>query len=133
MLKNLAMMIDAYHVEHGAYPPDTNSNMGSSETLYYYLCVQQRAANENIYPAFDANANGLMEFVSQCQRILLYARLKEGNREGYVLIDPGQDGLLGGIIDPQRGFISDGSDANRDGIPDDKDNLIESSLDPEVK
>jgi hypothetical protein len=48
----------------------------------------------------------------------VYKRLlfEDGRERGFLLIDPGPDGKLGGSVDPMIGFIPDGSGSDRDNI-----------------
>jgi type II secretory pathway pseudopilin PulG len=120
-------------------PPDGYDAPGSTpragaELLFHYLCEKQKRGEHVFVCAIppqhsvDQGPGKKPALVSPLHGYYTFAI--EGDaathrRAQLVLIDPGRDRLLGGTVDPGKGFVADGSDANGDGTSDAADNLIE--------
>lgn len=149
MVQMVAQGLERYKNDWGAYPPDTEAKFTGAELLYKYLSVALPAAGalppappagtrvpgSTLGPYFygnsmDKDGNGSSELISWFGGAYEYGILlgPDGKPRGVLVIDPGPDKLLGGAIDPQKGFIPDNSDGNGDKTPDHKDNI--SSTDP---
>jgi hypothetical protein len=115
-LKNLVIMSGLYQTEFGRFPADSIADCRGTAFLSALM-------PDNTY-----SRNGPQR--SLWGGAYSFVVINPGQPEAYCLIiDPGPDKLLGGTLDPQKGFVPDGSDANRDGIPDDKDNIRSDQLD----
>jgi hypothetical protein len=75
----------------------------------------------------DFDGNGVPELKTVSGHDYVYILRSNGEP---LVIDRGPDGLLGGSINVVKGFVPDGSDANGDGVADDKDNLYSSPVVP---
>jgi hypothetical protein len=109
-----------------------------SEILAYYLYTRLRRGDHTCGPYLQKceqfirpGANGLSALYSPWNGRYVYANITGPHTAGrprVVVIDPGRDRQLGGVIDPQAGFVPNGTDANGDGAPDHKDNFKNNSL-----
>lgn len=116
-IQSIARAIEHYRLSKGCYPDDS-----SPQKLYVAL------------QSHDGDAPDAKRFLSpsgvstkdqddQCLTnslgaLYIYKRLvfDDGREQGFILIDPGPDELLGGTIDPVLGFVSDNSGADKDNI-----------------
>jgi hypothetical protein len=121
-LQAIAMALSKYHDDFAAYPP-ANSNLNGSQILYRSLAVTHSAQNQGFGPYLMDNWTQ-PEILSPRGNVYVYVLRKNsaGDFEP-LIIDPSPDKLLGGSLDAGGHFIPDGSDANKDGVPDDRDNL----------
>jgi hypothetical protein len=127
----LGSALERYRLEFGHYPPDVVPGLNGSEILHEYLCCTIRDNQGTVHGPFLAwdksrivsGANGTSQIVSPFLGTYVYKIVGAKGLEQPLIIDSGPDKLLGGTIDPQKGFVPDNSDANHDGVPDDKDNI----------
>jgi hypothetical protein len=134
-LRPAALFIDGieaalarYHVDYGAYPPDILPNASGAESLAHYLCesLQKDGIQSDPFLQYpsefkrDSDGNGVPELKTVWGHDYIYALRSNGKP---LVIDRGPDGLPGGTINFEKGFVPDRSDANGDGVADDKDNL----------
>jgi type II secretory pathway pseudopilin PulG len=119
--------LETYRKDFGAYPPETFSASNGSEVLHHYLCRRMQAGEIHYGPyienvaAGDLDGNGIPELNTIWGRDYIYVALADGT---IWVIDRGPDGFLGGTVSPEKGFVPDGSDANGDGVTDDRDNIF---------
>jgi hypothetical protein len=125
-LDAIAMALEKYRDDFREYPPDNFNLSNGSELLHHYLCRGVQIGQmhygpylENIQTS-DLDGNGILELNTTWGHRYIYILRSDGKAQ---VINPGKDGLPGGTINSEKGFVPDGSDANRDGDPDDKDNL----------
>lgn len=131
-LKEIRAALSAYSEYFKDYPPDNLPNGNGSEILYLYLGTALPGQGQT-YGPFAMFSSSLIKTMPSGKREILspfgsrysYKLLLDakGKRRGYIVVDPGADGLLGGTLDAIQGFRPDNSDANKDGVPDDKDNI----------
>jgi hypothetical protein len=115
-LKLLGMLSESYQVGFGRFPPDSIADSTGNE---YFAALQRNSRFSKNDPR-QSCWGGRYSFVV----------VNPEEPEAFCLIiDPGPDKLLGGTLDPQKGFVPDGSDANSDGKPDDQDNIRSDHLD----
>jgi prepilin-type N-terminal cleavage/methylation domain-containing protein len=127
------MSLLQYQTVFGDFPPDNLPTADGSEALIYHLCRVHRVGERTEGPFLDANKvtlrdtnnNGNLELFSPSGGKIQYFTLTNaaGHPWGYLLIDPGKDKKLGGTVDPQNGFVPDGTG-------DEKDNLTHKERSP---
>jgi prepilin-type N-terminal cleavage/methylation domain-containing protein len=126
-MSTVTSAIESYRVEFGRYPPDSlPSHPGAtgSEILAWYLGQRFTVGESHPGPYIPPNklrtnpSSGLQELPTPFRRSYIYGLLYNDDHtlRGYLLIDAGPDGLLGGAIDPVAGFVPDSSDASKDNI-----------------
>jgi len=129
-MKSIERALTAYHFDHNCYPDASDSG-----GLYRALCTEQAGGGGTVCgpyltynPRYIAALPGTTDkaLASPLGGFYVYKNLRDadGRTGGYVLIDPGEDQLLGGIIHPAHGFIPTNADRNDDGIPDNRDNIV---------
>lgn len=110
-----------YEIMFRDFPPNS-VNGNSSVDLY-------EAVGKSHVAAFDSSelqpSGARTAIVSPWGFPLHYQRTVDANgRAGCIVIATGADGLLGGTLSEDKGFVPDNSDANGDGTPDHADNII---------
>jgi type II secretory pathway pseudopilin PulG len=121
--------LEAYRVWTGAYPSSTlPPKIDANELLPFYLsapgfrqCLDLTKCRHG-----DTDGDGQEELYPLQGGAFIYATQQNtlGRHVAYTLVSPGLDGLAGGIINEEGAFVSDGSDANGDGVPDSADNVV---------
>jgi hypothetical protein len=138
-MRREAMMMNAieaalarYHIEYSAYPPDNLPNASGAESLAHFLCDPLQKGGIQNDPFMepgdikrDTDGNGTPELKTVWGHDYIYVLRSDGKA---LAIDRGPDGFLGGTVTHEKGFVPDGSDANSDGVADDKDNLYSSPV-----
>jgi len=125
----------AYRDDFGAYPPDELPGHSSGAVLYHFLCERFGCTEDGNGPYLNARSTcvgtkdnaGWPEYRSPYGGEYVYKVLrKPDGMQDVLIIEPGRDGLLGGTIDPQKGFIPDETIRNSHGDPAWKDNISSS-------
>lgn len=121
ILRLIDHALEQYRSDFGAYPPDNFPTTNGSEILAYYLCSKIKSGKNDFGPYLesrslkDSDQNGLPEFLSPFNSPYVYKLIGDRNSRA-LLIDPGPDQKLGGTIDPQKGFLRDNSEADKDNV-----------------
>jgi hypothetical protein len=115
----IAIALARYEADFRALPP-VDPSLGGTH-LEKFLCA--RIQNQStFYGPYLILPSG--KFASPLGAAYFYVvRLDATGKPEALIIDPGLDGLLGGKIDANGHFVPDGGDADKDGVPDDQDNL----------
>jgi prepilin-type N-terminal cleavage/methylation domain-containing protein len=149
---SIGSVAELYRGALGAYPPDTvpgEPEAGSNEALVYWLTREHRRGMNTYGPYLgakqvllaDTDGDGFPEYRDPFGNLYLYAENasqtakneREGvanpevgaNPRGFDVVSAGRDGLLGGTISPETGFVEDAAkDANGDGAPDGRDDVL---------
>jgi hypothetical protein len=111
-VKKLSIAVEVYKLNLGAFPPDSLIDPSGAQFSTSLLRI---GVSKNDVPSLSPYNAGYS-----------FVEMNPGQQDSF---DPGPDKLLGGTLDPQKGFVPDGSDANRDGVPDDQDNIRSDQLD----
>lgn len=139
----ISMALEQYRADFDAYPPDNVPSGNGSEVLFHYLCRVMRPqvttpdgrvidAEHRLGSYLDPQkfeiskgASGSPKLLSPYGGDYSYSLQidSDGQKRRYILIDPGADKLLGGQLTAKEGFVNAHGDANRDGRPDDEDNI----------
>jgi type II secretory pathway pseudopilin PulG len=136
-LQTMSMTAMKYAGEWGEFPPFdpavNTSNRKGAELLHFYLCKKHALGERFLGPYFDTNESNLhsgpnldLALISPLHSFYTFGFEGKGDhRVQWVIVDPGRDKLLGGIMSAENGFVPDNSDANGDGKPDHLDNIVE--------
>jgi hypothetical protein len=132
-MEAISIALERYQADFKSYPPEHYRRTGSAESLAHYLCEQLSKDTKNYSPYMalhpdrlkDSDGDGQMELLNLWDSRYLYKLTHDGSP---LVIDPGKDGLLGGIFSKETGFVPDESDANGDGVADDRDNIYSSPV-----
>ncbi len=122
----LMRALEEYRRDFNDYPPDNFPTNNGSEMIWYYLC---REVGESHYgPYLKADSKSLAVVASERLSMFkfrsplggdYYYTLRtdtEGKCSTYLLVDPGSDKQLGGVLDREKGFIENDSGAAADNI-----------------
>lgn len=136
---NMQMMrsaIENYKTNVGSFPPDTDPSgkLNAAELLNKHLAMPIVIGGKSYGPYFyggysmDRNNNGVPELGSPAGGIYEYKLLlnADGTVRGFLVVDPGMDQQLGGMIDPQKGFVRSSTITNPKIKTDDQDNIYSS-------
>ena len=141
-MRAIVMSMERYREDFNHYPmPDTaygnpgSNGMAASQALAYYLCTRFKWGEmhygpylDNVPPArFVGNVGTQLALTSPLNKNLyLYSNIwdTDGIMRGYLIVDPGLDGLPGGSIGtgsstqptPIPAWTSEGSGADADNI-----------------
>ncbi|MCY3021154.1 MAG: hypothetical protein NTW87_19240 [Planctomycetota bacterium] len=131
IINGLVLALEKYRDDFLVYPPDTVPTSKGGEVLYHFLCrnLSSGALTYGPYvamPVVDRDGDGFPEIppssgLGDLEYKVLLA--PDGKQRGCVIISPGPDGLLGGTVDPRKGFIPDETILNKDGQPAYEDNI----------
>ncbi|HLX62148.1 MAG TPA: prepilin-type N-terminal cleavage/methylation domain-containing protein [Planctomycetota bacterium] len=119
----IEVALEQYKTDFHAYPPDDTFANGS-ETLWFYLCrVQKSGSTERSYLGardyqLDDVGGGNRKFKSPLGGEYEYRQLidSDGVKRMCLVADPGLDKLLGGTIDPDKGFVTSSAQAAKDNL-----------------
>jgi len=122
-LASIEMALEQYKSDFHAYPPDDTFANGS-ETLWYYLCrVQKSGSTERGYLSareyqLEDSGGTNRKFISPLGGDYEYRQLidSDGIKRMCLVADPGLDKLLGGMIDPNKGFVTSSAQAAKDNL-----------------
>jgi prepilin-type N-terminal cleavage/methylation domain-containing protein len=135
-MHTIAMALEKYREDFKYYPPD--DKLGTtpigplqadtgSKVLAYYLCQRFADGEMHFGPYVDLSSARLVDGDKMVSPLGGFYRYKiftdsAGLPQSYTVVDPGEDRLLGlnDMLQP------DNSDANGDGVPDDRDNIYSS-------
>jgi len=135
-IKIVAMATTIYTSDWNDFPPfdlavNTSPRRGA-ELLYNYLCVPHSIGDRKVGGYLSTNDSNVHRgtgiepaLISPLHGFYTFGFEGKGRDLQWVIIDPGKDKLLGGIMSAENGFVPDNSDANGDGNADHLDNLIE--------
>jgi prepilin-type N-terminal cleavage/methylation domain-containing protein len=132
----IAMALDKYREDFSAYPPDDefSGDEGGSEAMAKYLCTRMLWGEMHYGPYLEnigarlKDVGGVKALVSPIGGYYKYAALMDSvdkKKRRCLVVDPGLDGLFGGDIDPNTGFVPNG-DKNSNDEPADADNIYSS-------
>lgn len=140
--------LEKYREDWGSYPPDNtkanppvavSGDAAGTEVLGWCLCMRHKWGDMHYGPYLDNLGSGrvrdedgdeCLELVSPLNGYYRYALLvdrEDSKKRRYLVVDAGLDGLWGGTIDAEVGFVPDGS-KNKDGAAADQDNIYSSSI-----
>jgi|SRR5579862_7723828 len=137
-MNTLVMALERYRDDFKYYPPEDKFGTTGvspivadtgSKILAYYLCQRFADGEMHFGPYVDLSNARLQDGDKLISPLGGFYRYKifadsAGIPQSYMLIDPGEDKLLG-LNDALQ---PDNSDSNADGIPDDRDNIYSSDL-----
>ena len=120
-LSAIEAALNVYANDFGVYPPNPNSESNSGQILRLYLTQKLDEKGKAYGPYLQPDTNVL---VSPLRGQYEYRTLTsdKDNKPRYVLIDPGADQKLGGYIDPKKGWVRTGPEAD--------DNIFAGDFDP---
>ena len=135
-MSTIAMALEKYRDDFKYYPPEDKLGAASlsptlpdsgSKVLAYYLCQKFTDGEMHFGPYLDLSTARLKDGDKVISPLSGFYRYKifadaNGTPQSYQVVDSGEDRLLGLDANLQP----DNSDANGDGIPDDKDNIYSS-------
>ena len=133
----IAMALDKYREDFGAYPPDDefSGDEAGSEALAKALCTRHVWGEMHYGPYLENTGARLKDLggggkalVSPLGGYYEYLQLvdsEDKKKRRCLVADAGLDGVFGGAMDPEAGFVPDGS-VNSEGDPADADNIYSS-------
>lgn len=145
-MQAISIALEGYRSDWGAYPPDDKfaGNDAGSKTLYGFLCKRLPHGEMHCGPYLRNLAAERLENPTGQEPALL-SPINNTETKGYykyvlmsdptnptqklrcLVIDAGLDGLWGGEVDPQVGFVENG-ELNENGTFAHLDNIYSSSL-----
>lgn len=120
-IEKFAIALVMYEGQFREYPPNT-LNGNSAADLFQAIDKSKKA---QLFESEIVRKGSVAELISPWGFPLHYQRTVDAQgRAGFVVIATGADGLLGGTLSEDKGFVPDNSDANGDGAFDHEDNIV---------
>ena len=124
--------LERYKTDFAQFPPENVHGKTTDEILNLYLGSTLKNKSGNQFGPYLDEHKSYFQKNDQTRRLeiitpwgipYVYKIIRVNGEDFPLIIDPGPDKLLGGTIDPEKGFVPDNSDANHDGVPDYQDNI----------
>jgi|GEM_PF-1742690 len=143
-MRAIVMALERYREDFKRYPPhDTIGTWGApsagpeggSEILAYYLCTKITWGEMHYGPYLSVSETRLKSTSAPKQALVSpiggyykYMHLVEedGSRRNFLVVDAALDGLFGGTLYEDKGFVIENKDDNADSIMDHIDNIYSS-------
>ena len=120
----IVMGLAKYQEELRSYPPNNSPTSNGSEVIASYLTRRISVGSSSYGPyvqsgtLYDKDGNGHSEYLTPFTKPYYCVRLvdQKNVERGFLVVDAGPDGKLGGTLDPVNGFVQDGSGFDKDNI-----------------
>jgi hypothetical protein len=114
-LNAMGIMVESFYSKYSRYPDDSDAHHFYRELMNFDVTAGGRPALEPYVTKKDREDESFSNPMGTpyAYKIL---RDEDGTERSFVLIDLGEDGLLGGTIDPGAGFMPDRSKRSHDNL-----------------